>query len=94
MPPPTIRPTTPVHSNHLADPPSSPISVDYDITGWCAQYRLDGEAEAGLERLGFAVGDNLDLVTEKEYTEAGFKPLAWKRVLKAYRRFCRDHKKN
>jgi hypothetical protein len=31
-------------------------------------------------------------VTEHEYKEARFKPLAWKRVLKAYKKFKHDVK--
>ena len=93
-PPPISHPTTPSHTNNYADPPSSPVSADMDVATWCAQYQLDEEAEAGLDRLGFAVGDNLKSVTAKKYTDAGFKPLAWRRVLKAYHQFRRDHKKH
>ena len=87
----TGMPTTPASTGHL-DPPLSPVSTECDISEWCTKYKLDEESEAGLERLGFVVGDNLDEVTEKEYTEAGFKALAWRRVLKAYHRYRRDRK--
>jgi hypothetical protein len=38
------------------------------------------------------MGDDLGQVMEHEYKEAGFKLLAWKRVLKAYKKFKRDAK--
>jgi hypothetical protein len=44
----------------------------------------------GLEKLGFRFGDDLNALGAEEYKEAGFKPLEWKRVLKAYRRLKQD----
>jgi hypothetical protein len=72
-------------SDHWDEPPSSPVSTDGDITAWCAKHKLEESILAGLELLGFRVGDNLDGVTEKEYVEAGIKKLQWNRVMKAYR---------
>jgi hypothetical protein len=70
------------------DPPSSPIHAPdvSDVSEWCQQHKLDASVEAGLEQLGFVPGDNLELITEQQAKEAGFKPLAWNRVLKVYRR--------
>jgi hypothetical protein len=76
----------------VEDPPSSPILADIDTAVFCNCYNLDESTEAGLEKLGFVIGDDLAAVSEKEYTDAGFKPLAWKRVLKAYKKFKRDSK--
>jgi hypothetical protein len=92
--PATVTSLTELAGTHHVDPPSSPVSVqvDCDISEWCARYKLDAEIEAGLERLGFVVGDNLDEVTAMEYGEAGFKALTWRRVLKAYHRYRRDRK--
>ena len=53
-------------------------------------YGLGWQAEVGLERLGFRFGDNLNSVTREEFTEAGFKPLDWRRVLIAYRQLKKD----
>jgi hypothetical protein len=88
----TNMPTMPPAGTSHRDPPSSPVSTQCDISKWCATYKLGEETEAGLERLGFVVGDNLDEVTEKEYMEAGFKVLAWRHVLKAYHRYRCDRK--
>ena len=71
----------------LRSPPSSPpTDVNCSITEFCETYNLGNHAEAGLEKLGFRFGDDLTTVTLEEITEAGFKPLEWKRVLKVYNR--------
>lgn len=49
-------------------------------------------AELGLEMLGFRFGDDLSTVTAEEYTEAGFKPLEWRRLLRAYRKLKHDNR--
>ena len=78
--------------NHTAnEPPSSPIAPACSVTDFCNQYELGAEAETGLEELGFVMGDDLKSVTEAQYVQAGFKPLVWQRVLKAYRRYKHDN---
>jgi hypothetical protein len=71
---------------------SSPIDIPGDVHAFCDAYGIKEEEEQALENLGFVMGDNLGQVTEHEYKEAGFKLLAWKRVLKAYKKFKRDAK--
>ena len=71
--------------------PSSPIVPPCSVTDFCHQYELGVEAETGLEELGFVMGDDLKSVTEAQYVQAGFKPLAWQRVLKAYKKYKRDN---
>jgi hypothetical protein len=73
-------------------PPSSPPTADYSIAQFCEAYHLGEQAEVGLENLGFRFGDDLHVVTSKEYTEAGFKPLEWQRVLKAYKKVKQDNR--
>lgn len=79
----------------LPDPrASSPPAVDPTMTtaDFCALYGLDAATEAGLDNLGFQVGDNLKEVEREDYTAAGFKALAWKRVLTAYAKHKKDNK--
>src|SRR5216684_442693 len=72
-------------------PPSSPPTADCSITNFCKLYNLGPQAESGLDHLGFKFGDDLCMVTESQYTKAGFKPLEWRRVLKAYRQLKVDN---
>jgi len=71
-------------------PPSSPPTANCTVAEFCELYDLDKHTEVGLEKLGFRFGDDLSTVTAGEYAEAGFKPLEWKRVLKAYGKLKRD----
>jgi hypothetical protein len=71
---------------------SSPIDIPGNIHAFCEAYGIKEEEEQALKSLGFVMGDNLGQVMEHEYQEAGFKPLAWKRVLKAYKKFKCDAK--
>ena len=66
---------------------SSPVYIPGDVHAFCEAYGIKEEEEQALESLGFVIGDDLNQVTEREYKEAGFKPLAWKRVLKAYKQY-------
>ena len=72
--------------------PSSPSSPtpSCTIVEFCDAYNLGEHAEMGLEKLGFRFGDDLNALKAEEYKEAGFKPLEWKQVLKAYRRLKQD----
>ncbi len=79
----------PHHQSH--SPPSSPPTTDCSITDFCKLYNLGPQAESGLDHLGFKFGDDLRTVTESQYTKAGFKPLEWRRVLKAYRQLKVDN---
>jgi hypothetical protein len=88
----TPAPTT--SPDRFDEPPSSPVSNADDLATWCAKYKLDDDILGGLERLGFRIGDALDVITEQDYTEVGLKKLQWNRVLKANRldRASRKHK--
>jgi hypothetical protein len=74
-----------LHKKHS----SSPIDIPGDIHAFCEAYGIKEEKEQALESLGFVLGDDLGQVMEHEYKEARLKPLAWKRVLKAYKKFKR-----
>ena len=76
-------------SHHLL--PSSLPTASCTIAEFCKLYDLGDQMEVGLEKLGFHFGDDLSTVTAEEYAEAGFKPLEWKRVLKAYRKLKQDN---
>lgn len=71
-------------------PPSSPPTANCSLAEFCEVYNLGEHAEAGLEKLGFQFGDDLSSVVREEYEGAGFKPLEWRRVLKAYRKLKHD----
>jgi hypothetical protein len=73
-----------------ASPPSSPSTTNCTIAEFCKKYNLGKQVEAGLDELGFYCGDDLSTVMAEEYTMAGFKPLEWRRVLKAYRKLKHD----
>lgn len=63
---------------------SSPPVPECDVHDFCVKYNLGEAAEDGLQKLGFQIGDDLNSVPQSEWDAAGFKLLAWKRVLKAY----------
>jgi hypothetical protein len=81
----------PTVASHYS-PPSLPPTANITITEFCDLYNLGECAEVGLEKLGFCFGDDLSTVTAEEYTEAGFKPLEWRRVLRAYRKLKHDNR--
>jgi hypothetical protein len=80
-------PTTPLHHSLLSSPPTANCM----IAEFCELYDLGDQVEVGLEKLGFHFGDDLSTVTAEEYAEVGFKPLEWRRVLKAYRKLKQDN---
>ena len=92
FPPGMVTTPTKMHQYPSHDPPSSPVTVDCTVSEFCKSYNLGEKAEIGLENLGFRFGDDLSTVSEKEYTDAGFKPLEWRRVLKAYGKLKREHR--
>jgi len=71
-------------------PPSSPPTSGPTIAEFCRRYKLGDSVSAGLDKLGFCFGDDLNSVTQQEYLDAGFKTLEWRRLLKAYRRLKHD----
>lgn len=98
---PTATPTTPTtptalpSSSRLPDPHnSSPPVADstISIADFCAACGLDAATADGLDNLGFQVGDDLKMVERDDYIGAGFKALAWKRVLVAYSKYKKDNK--
>jgi hypothetical protein len=75
-----------------SSPPSSPPTASCTVAEFCESYDLGEQTEMGLEKLGFRFGDDLSTVTAEEYTKAGFKPLEWRRVLRAYRKLKQDNR--
>ena len=77
-------------------PPSSPTpaTTDCTIAEFCERYDLGDQVEAGLERLGFRFGDDLGTIRPEEFADAGFKPLEWRRLLKAYRKLKHENDNN
>ncbi|KAF8502634.1 hypothetical protein F5888DRAFT_1867499 [Russula emetica] len=73
-------------------PPSSPPTANCTVAHFCETYDLGEDTEVGLQKLGFHFGDDLTTLTPEEYTNTGFKPLEWRRVLKAYKRLKRDNR--
>jgi hypothetical protein len=73
-------------------PPSLPPTSNITIAEFCDEYNLGESVAAGLDKLGFRVGDDLASITQQEYTDAGFKPLEWRRLLKAYRKLKCDQR--
>src|SRR6266567_7209906 len=71
--------------------PSSPPTTDCMIAEFCEKYNLGEWVEIGLNKLGFHFRDDLNTVTAEEYMEAGFKPLEWRWLLKAYRWLKHDN---
>lgn len=74
----------------LSPPSSPPAPTDCTIADFCEKYDLGDQVEAGLERLGFRFGDDLGTIRPEEFADAGFKPLEWRRLLKAYRMLKHD----
>ena len=76
-------------------------SPDYDfksyetlsIEDFCARYNLDKRFVDGLTELQFTPGDNLAIVSEQEYLDAGFTTLSWRRAIRASRDFIRSNRK-
>src|SRR5258708_32133956 len=73
-------------------PPSSLPTASCSVTDFCEKYDLGLDAETGLKNLGFRFGDDLRTVTAIEYMEAGFKPLEWRWVLRAYKQLKQDNR--
>jgi hypothetical protein len=73
--------------------PSSPPTTTCTTAEFCKLYDLGEQAKVGLDALGFQFGDDLCTVTENQYLRAGFKPLEWQRVLKAYRQLKEDNRR-
>ena len=59
---------------------------------FCIEYKLNTVSKQGLLALGFEMGDDLSVVTETEYKGAGFQPLSWDRVRRAYHKYKQDYK--
>jgi hypothetical protein len=74
------------HTPPNANCSSSLIHAHGDVHSFCVDFRIGEDVEQCLDQLSFMMGDNLDEVMEQEYKDAGFKALAWKRVLKAYKK--------
>ncbi|KAJ7831198.1 hypothetical protein B0H14DRAFT_3464204 [Mycena olivaceomarginata] len=72
---------------------SSPPIPDCGVHDFCTEYKLGLEAERGLEKLEFQIGDDLDSLPEAEWQKAGFTHLGWKRVLAAYAKYKRHAKR-
>ena len=60
---------------------------DGNVHEFCKQYNLSNDAEGGLERLEFQIGDNIDNLPKDVYKAVGFTYLSWQCVLKAYGKY-------
>ncbi|KAJ6629843.1 hypothetical protein B0H10DRAFT_1939476 [Mycena sp. CBHHK59/15] len=72
---------------------SSPPLPDCGVHDFCVEYNLGLDAETGLEKLEFQIGDDLEGLPEAEWKKVGFSHLAWKRVLGAYAKYKRHAKR-
>ncbi|KAI0050389.1 hypothetical protein FA95DRAFT_621088 [Auriscalpium vulgare] len=85
--PPTARTLTPADGADRSSPmPSSPIT-SMKLEEWCEKYEIPSATCAKLRELDFQPGDNLKTVEEKDWKEAGFKLLEWRRVLQACKKY-------
>ena len=71
---------------------SSPPLMGLLFDEFCIEYKLNTVSKQGLLALGFEMGDDLSVVTETEYKAAGFQPLSWDQVRRAYRKYKQDYK--
>ncbi|KZP09059.1 hypothetical protein FIBSPDRAFT_900776 [Athelia psychrophila] len=87
VPPPVFFPppwaSQPSSSAH---PCSSPPPAGLSFDRFCTQYSISGSARQGLQNLGFEPGDDLSVVADAEFKEAGFTCFSF------YRRYKQDHK--
>jgi len=72
---------------------SSPPLPECGVQEFCDMYDLGPEISAGLEKLGFCIGDDLAAVSANEWEQAGIKVLGRVRTLKAYKKFKSDVQK-
>jgi hypothetical protein len=82
--------TTKNTSPGLNEPRSSPPPAGGSVDDFCEWYHLGDSVRQGLEHLGFEIGDNLAVVMETQYQQAGFKTLAWTWVLRDYSKYQCD----
>ncbi|KAJ7105264.1 hypothetical protein C8R44DRAFT_745976 [Mycena epipterygia] len=73
---------------------SSPPIPDCGVHDFCKDYKLGPDAEQGLQKLEFQIGDIIDTLPEAAWKEAGFSHLGWKRVLVAYAKYKRHAKRH
>ena len=70
--------------------PSPPPRSKISIADFCARYDLEEGDEAGLDRLGFRVGDDLCTLTKDDWLGMGIKPLVMRRIFEAIRTYKQD----
>jgi hypothetical protein len=54
------------------------------VSKWCSKHNLTTDEQAGLERLGFIMGDKLNNVPDSMWEWAGLPPLCQMHILAAY----------
>lgn len=86
---PAVQPHTPgsiSSSVHMPSAIPTPLSALSQLTleGWCNKHKLGDEACKGLVKLGFQVGDKLDVLDKDTWAWAGLGPLHQQRILAAY----------
>jgi hypothetical protein len=69
-----------------------PPAIGLSFDEFCDEYKLSAASKEGLLTLGFEMGDDLSVVTETKYKNAGFQPLSWDRVRCAYHKYKQDYK--
>ena len=86
---PAVQPHTPgsiSSSVHMPSAIPTPLSALSQLTveGWCNKHKLGDEACKGLVKLGFQVGDKLDVLDKDTRAWAGLGPLHQQHILAAY----------
>jgi hypothetical protein len=70
----------------LPSTPTSAVSTASPITveGWCNKHNLGDDERQGLAKLGFHVGNTLDMLAKDVWEWAGLGPLHQQHILAAY----------
>ncbi|TFK64994.1 hypothetical protein BDN72DRAFT_922060 [Pluteus cervinus] len=64
-----------------------PLRTDGTVDEFCQMFNLSAEIKAGLDALGFEIGDDLSPLSQEDWKAAGFKPLVWQRVCQSYMQY-------
>ncbi|KAK7034091.1 hypothetical protein R3P38DRAFT_2519192, partial [Favolaschia claudopus] len=88
-------PSEPASKRHRhIDPPSSPAPIGGSLDDFIESFpNLPEQTRGFLSEQGFQIGDDLSIVTDAQWKEAGFVLFGWKRVLDSYNQYKRAHKK-
>lgn len=70
---------------HFSSPPIPDEQMS--VAEFCQQYRLNNTTEQRLDEMQFLPGDHISHLTEEVWGTAGFKLLAWNRVLAVNKKY-------